>query len=90
MNISLIFNISYLIKYYEGGDESKFAKELWSILATSLATKEIEEILDSHIGKITRNKTYEEYLVKWKGRLVEDSSWLAKEEVECLGFPLNT
>ena len=52
--------------------------------------KEIEEILDSHIGKSTRNITYEEYLVKWKGRPVEDSSWLAREEVDHLGFPLNT
>ena len=36
--------------------------------------------------KSKRNKTYEEYLVKWKGRLVEDSSWLAREEVDHLGF----
>ena len=52
--------------------------------------KEIEEILNSHVGKSTKNRTYEEYLVKWKGRLVRDSSWLAREEVESLGFPLNT
>ena len=61
-----------------------------SILTTSLATKEIEKILDSHVRKSTRNITYEEYMVKWKGRLVEDSSWLAREEVNHLGFPLNT
>ena len=46
--------------------------------------------MDSRVGRSTRNRTYEEYLVKWKGRLVEDSSWLAREEVDYLGFPLNT
>ena len=62
----------------------------WSILVASLIIKEIDEKLDSRIGKSTRNKTYEEYLVKWKRRPVEDSSWLTKEEVNHLGFPLNT
>ena len=56
----------------------------------TLDTKEIEEILDSHVGRSTRNKTYEEYFVKWIGRPVEDSSWLEREEVDHLGFPLNT
>ena len=46
--------------------------------------------MDSHVGRSIRNRTYEEYLVKWKGRLVEDSSWLTREEVDYLGFPLNT
>ena len=62
----------------------------WSIPIASTTTKEIEEILDSSVGKSTRNRTYEEYMVKWKRRLVEDSSWLAREEVNRLGFPLNT
>ena len=52
--------------------------------------KEIEEILDSYVGRSIRNKTYKEYLVKWKGRPIEDSSWLAREEVDHLFFPLNT
>ena len=55
-----------------------------------MATKEIEEILDSHVGKSTKNKTYEEYLVKRKGRPFADSSWLAKEKVNHLGFLVNT
>ena len=56
----------------------------------SLATKEIEEVLDNNDGKSTRNITYEEYLVKWKGRLIEDSTSLARDEVNHLGFCLNT
>ena len=78
LNISLVFNIFDLTEYYEGGDGDEVAKVQWSILAASLATKEIEEILDSRVGKSTRNRTYEEYLVKWNGRLVEDSSWIKK------------
>ena len=29
--------------------------------------EEIEEILDSRVGRSTKNMQYEEYLVKWKG-----------------------
>ena len=79
-----------MAKFYEGGDGDDIADIQWSILATTSNTKEIKEILDSRVGRSTRNRTYEEYLVKWKGRLVEDSSWLARKEVDYLGFPLNT
>ena len=79
-----------MTKYYEGGDEDEVVEVQWSIPATSSTTKEIEKILDSCVGKSTKNKTYEEYLVKWKGRLIEDSSWLEKEEINFLNFPLNT
>ena len=87
LNISLV---SDLIEFYEGGDNDEVADIQWSIPATTSDTKKIEEILDSHIGRRKRNKTYEEYLVKWKERLVEDSSWLARKEVDHLGFHLNT
>ena len=90
LNISLLFNLYDLKEFYEGGNGDEVVEVQWSIPTTSLATKEIEEILDSRIGESTRNKTYEEYLVKWKGRSVEDSSWLAREEVHHLGSPLNT
>ena len=90
LNISLVFNISDLTKYYEGGDSDEVTDIQWSIPTATSDTKEIEEILDSRVSRSTRNRTYKEYLVKWKGRPVEDSSWLAREEVDCLGFPLNT
>ena len=79
-----------MIEFHKGGDGYEVADIQWSILTTTLDTKKIEEILDSHVGRSPRNKTYEEYLVKWKGRIVEDSSWLVREEVEHLGFPLHT
>ena len=53
--ISPGFNISNLIEYYEGGDGPEVVEAQWSIIATSLSTKKIEEILDSHVGKSTRN-----------------------------------
>ena len=65
LNIA-VFNISNLIDYYEGGDEDEVVEAQWSILVASSATKDIEEILDSCVGKSTRNKIYEEYLVKSK------------------------
>ena len=90
LNILVVLNISDLIEYYEGGDGDEVVEAQWSIPIASSTTKDIEEILDNHIRKSTRNRTYEEYLVKWKGRPVEDSSWLAKEEVNCLGFLLTS
>ena len=74
LNISLVFNILDLIEYYEGGDGDDVAKAQWSIPVMSSAIKEIEEILDNHVGKSNRNRSYEEYLVKWKGGTIEDSS----------------
>ena len=90
LNISPVFNISDLTVFYEGGDEDEVADVQWGIPIATSETKEIEEILDSRVGRSTRNKTYEEYLVKWMGRPVEDSSWLTRAEVDRLGFPLDT
>lgn len=54
LNISPIFNISYLTEYH-GGDGDDVAKAQWSIPVATSTTKEIEEILDSHVGRSTRN-----------------------------------
>jgi hypothetical protein len=35
----------------------------------------MEGIIDKRISKKTRRKEYFEYLVKWKGHLVENASW---------------
>lgn len=62
----------------------------WNILEPTLDKEEIEDILDSHVGRSTRNTQYEEYLVEWKRGPIEDSSWLSKVEVDHLGFPRDT
>jgi hypothetical protein len=35
----------------------------------------MEGIIDKRINKKTRRKEYFEYLAKWKGHPVDDSSW---------------
>lgn len=74
LNISPVFNI---LEYYKGCDGDKFVEAQWSIPPSTSTTKAIEEILDNCVGRSKRNITYEEYLIKWKGGLVEESSWLA-------------
>lgn len=49
---------------------------------------QIEDILDNRIGHSTWSNQYQEYLIKWKDRRVEDSSWISQVEVDYLGFPL--
>ena len=64
LNISPVFNISDLTEYYEGGDNDEVADIQWSIPVATSDTQEIEEILDSCVGRSTRNITYKEYLLK--------------------------
>ena len=78
LNISLVFNILDLTEYYEGVDSNEVADIQWSILVATSDTKEIEEIFNSHVCRITSNITSKEHLVKWKGRPIEDSSWLER------------
>ena len=45
------------LKFFYGGDGDEVADIHWSILAATLDIKEIEEILDSRVGRSTRNRT---------------------------------
>ena len=40
------------------------------------ARLQVEKILDNKVKKTTRGNEYFEYLVKWVGHPVEDSTWL--------------
>jgi hypothetical protein len=42
----------------------------------------MEKIIDLRVSKKTRRRTYFEYLVKWKGNLIEDASWESEEEIQ--------
>jgi hypothetical protein len=43
---------------------------------------QMEQILDKRVGKKTRRKEYFEYLVKWKDRPIENSSWEIEAEIQ--------
>ena len=65
IHISRILNIVDLTKYHDDGADEGLTLEPCPIPTSK--KEEIEEILDNHVGRITRNRQYEEYLVKWKG-----------------------
>ena len=64
IHISPIFNIAYLTEYHDDGIDEGLMLEPYPIPTSK---EEIEEIMDSHVGRSIRNRQYEEYLVKWKG-----------------------
>ena len=86
IHISPVFNIADSKKYHDDGVDEDLMLEPCPIPTSK--KEEIEEILDSREGRSTRNRQYEEYLVKWKGWPIEDSTWISAAEVSHLGFPL--
>jgi hypothetical protein len=77
VGISPIFNVVDLYPYKVEGagvkDEQKEVK--WTKQMPIAEKTQMEGIIDKRISKKTRRKEYFEYLVKWKGHLVEDASW---------------
>ena len=73
VGISPIFNISDLYPYRkydtEGSEDQE--KIQWEKQMPIAEKPQIEKIVDQRIGKNTRRKTYFEYMVKWKGHLIE-------------------
>ena len=65
IQISPIFNIADLTKYHDDGANEELMLEPCTIPTSK--KEEIENIMDSHVGRSTKNRQYEEYLVKWKG-----------------------
>jgi hypothetical protein len=77
VGISPIFNIVDLYPYRaeKEGAEDKQEKIQWTKQMPVAEKPQMESIIDKRISKKTRRKEYFEYLVKWKGNPVEDSSW---------------
>jgi hypothetical protein len=77
VGISPIFNVSDLYPYKKDDTEGSEAqgKIQWEEKMPVVDKLQMEKIVDQRIGKKTRRKTYFEYLVKWKGHLIEDASW---------------
>jgi hypothetical protein len=84
VGISPIFNIADLYPYREdgtGGPEDQ--KEIqWKKNMPVAENPRMEHIVDRQIGKKTRRKTYFEYLVKKKGRPIEDASWVREANIQ--------
>ena len=83
MGISPIFNISDFHPYREDDTkESEDQKEIqWEKQMVVAKNPQMEKIIDQRIRKNTRRKAYLEYLVKWKGHLVEDASWVNEADI---------
>jgi hypothetical protein len=82
--ISPIFNISDLYPYREDeARETKGQKKIqWEKKMHVEEKPQMENIVDQRIGKKTKRKTYLEYLVKWKGHLVEYVSWVNEDDIQ--------
>ena len=76
VHISPIFNIADLTKYHDDGADEELVLEQCPIPTSK--KEEIEDILDHR----------EEYLVKRKGRSIEDLTWILVARVSYLEFPL--
>ena len=86
IHISTIFNIADLTEYHDNCADEGLMLEPCPIPTSK--KEEIKEILNRRVGRSTRNRQYEEYLVKWKGHPIEDSTWILVVEVSHLGFSL--
>jgi hypothetical protein len=42
---------------------------------------QMEKIIDQRVNKKTRRKKYFEYLIKWKGHLMEDAIWESEASI---------
>jgi hypothetical protein len=84
IGISSIFNISDLYPYKpeETGMGNEQPVIQWIKQIPILENPQMERILDKRVSKKTRRKQYFEYLVKWKGHLVENASWENEVEIQ--------
>ena len=77
IRISPIFNVADLYPYRveEAGVEEEQKEIQWTKQMPVAENPQMESIIDKRVSKKTRRKEYFEYLVKWKGHLVEYASW---------------
>jgi hypothetical protein len=84
IRISPIFNVSDLYPYKdeEAGIGNEHSEVQWRKKMLVAEKPQMECILDKRVSKKTRRKKYIEYLVKWKGHLVEDASWENEVDIQ--------
>jgi hypothetical protein len=81
IRISPIFNVLDLYAYKEGKSDEQ-SEVQWTKQMPVAEKPQMESILDKRVSKRTRRREYFEYLVKWKGHLVEDVSWENEAEIQ--------
>jgi hypothetical protein len=84
VGISPIFNVADLYRYRaeESGAEEEQKEIRWTKQMLVAKKPQMESIIDKRISRKIRRKEYFEYLVKWKGHLVEDASWEDEAEIQ--------
>jgi hypothetical protein len=84
VGISPIFNVSDLYPHRKDETERSTDQEniQWEKKMPIVEKPQMEKIVDQRIGKKTRRKTYFDYLVKWKGHPIEDSSWESEASIQ--------
>jgi hypothetical protein len=81
IRISPIFNVLDLYAYKAGKSDEQ-PEVQWTKQMPVVEKPQMESILDKRVSKRTRRREYFEYLVKWKGHLVEDASWENEAEIQ--------
>jgi len=83
IGISPIFNVAYVYPYKgtrEEIQEESIEEEVhtlnWKEQILETKKKDVEAILEERVIKKSKGQTYYHYLFKWKGKLVEDASWM--------------
>jgi hypothetical protein len=84
VGISLIFNVEDLYPYRdeEARAEDEKKEIQWTKKILVALEPHMESIIDKRISRKTERKEYFEYLVKWKGHLVEDASWENEAKIQ--------
>jgi hypothetical protein len=81
IGISMIFNVSDFYPYKAGANSEQLEVQ-WTKQMLVAEKPQMEIILDKRVSKRTKRREYFEYLVKWKGHLVEYASLENEEKIQ--------